>query len=148
MSDLVLNNSNDLISSNNNFDWWEDILKNFENDELFKNFMINSTDYINMIPLPYFLEFKLSKKNVYKAVLYLKSQNYGNRYVISDSFWEIYINNDGNILYIDKIIVDGKHIIPNINEHTMKTVFGNKKNIVDKITYILHNRQIVRIEDF
>ena len=146
MSDLVLTNSNDLVSSNN-FDWWENI-ENFENDVLFKNFMINSTNYINMIPLPYFLEFKLVNKNVYKAVLYLKSQSYGNRYVIGDSFWDIYMGNDGNILYIERIIVDEKHIVLNRTEYTMKTVFGNKKNIVDKITYILNDCQIKSLSSF
>jgi len=129
---------NSLISIHN-CDWWRTFIEHNERDKLFKKCMINSTNYINMSPLPYFLEFKPVKSNEYKAVLYLKCQNYGNRYAIGDSFWEIYINNDGHILSIIKIIVDGKHIIPNIRKHTIKTVFGNKEHIIDKIKYTLND---------
>jgi hypothetical protein len=133
-----------------NSDWWETFIENNEKDKLFKTFMINSTNYINISPLPYFLEFKLVKKNWYKVVLYLKCPSYGNRYVIGDSFWEIFINNDGHILYINKIIVDGKHCIPNLSKHTMKTVFGNKKYIIEKLPCILDDCQSIAtiVENF
>ena len=141
MSTFMISDSNNLISVHN-CDWWRTFIENNKKDKLFKNFMINSTNYINISPLPYFLKIKPVDKKGYKVVLYLKSQSYGNRYVIGDSFWDIYINNDGHILYMDEIIVDGKYIIPNINKHTIKSVFGNKNHIIDKITYIFDGYKI------